>query len=311
MLIKWRYVIAVLVVAIGVPGGYFAWWLGSPLLFDETVDEEFPFAAAGVLPEGTSLEDAEKAISDVAAIDLTVSEDMPDMSGLKIDPTPDPDGDPEPVLEIPDLDITATSASEEQSERTDTGGTPTPTPASLTPDPDAFPATPEPVSENATPTPSPPDTDTVPPTPTPSAQTPEAAKPEATPTLFPRTPLPEEEAVAIVLGLGSFRDADRFHQGSGTATVYRGPDGSLLLRLEDFRVTNGPDLHVYISPHADPTTSGQVKTEGHLDLGGLKGNVGNQNYFLPEDFDLGLLGSVVIYCQPFNIIFAVAPLTDV
>jgi hypothetical protein len=99
-----------------------------------------------------------------------------------------------------------------------------------------------------------------------------------------------------VLSLGSFRDADRFHQGSGTATVYRGPDGSLLLSRGDFCVTNGPDLHGYVSPHADPTTSGQVKTDGHLDLGGLKGNVGNQNYFLSEDFDLEPLGSLVIYC---------------
>ena len=43
-MIKKRYLIAALVAAMGVPGSYFAWWLGSPLLFDTTVDEEFPFA---------------------------------------------------------------------------------------------------------------------------------------------------------------------------------------------------------------------------------------------------------------------------
>jgi hypothetical protein len=298
MPIKWRYVIAVLVVAVGVPGGYLAWWLGSPLLFDDAVDEEFPFAVNAVLPKGTSFQDAEKAISDAAATDLAVSEDMPDLFGLGALPTPDPNADPNPVLEIPDLALTATTtpAPDEPLELSEAGGTPTPTPASLTPDTDALPETPEPVNENATPTPSPPVPDFVPATPTPSALTPEAANPEA-------------GAVAVALRLGSFRDADRFHQGSGTATIYRGPDGSLLLRLEDFRVTNGPDLHVYVSPHADPTNSGQVKTDGYLDLSGLKGNVGNQNYFLPEDFDVTLLGAVVIYCQPFNIIFAVAPLS--
>ena len=95
-----------------------------------------------------------------------------------------------------------------------------------------------------------------------------------------------------------------------TAPVYRGPDGSLLLRLENFTVTNGPDLHVYVTPHENPGNSNEVKTDGYLDLGELKGNVGNQNYFLPDDFDVRLLGAVVIYCQPFNINFAVAPLTN-
>ena len=296
MRVQWRYVIAILVVAIGVPGGYFAWWLGSPLLFDKTVDEEFPFAVNAVLPEGMTIEQAEKEISEAAAADLSVSEDMPDLSGLGALPTPGPDGESERALEIPDLALTATMTPTpgDPQEMTEAGGTPTPTPASLTPDTEALPATPEPVSENSTPTPSPP------PTPTPA---------EPTPTQFPPTPVPIPEDVAVALSAGSFRNADRFHQGSGTATVYRGPDGSLLLRLEDFRVTNGPDLHVYVSPHPDPMTSGEVKTDGHLDLGSLKGNVGNQNYFLPEDFDIGLLGAIVIYCQPFNIIFAVAPLS--
>jgi hypothetical protein len=302
---KWRYVIAALVVAIGVPGGYFAWWLGSPLLFDDTVDEAFPFA---------------------------------------VQPTPSPDGDPNgdsgTLLEIPDLALTATGSESAAFELgPDTPGDPddiavvkegtgtaTPTPASLTPDPeDVFVVkegtpTPAPVSDDATPTPSPPGSDATatptprvptPSTPTPLPAIPDDSAPDPTPTLFPGTPVPEQEAesVTVALSTGEFADADNFHKGSGTATVYRGPDGSLLLRLEDFTVTNGPDLHVYVTPHLNPGNSSQVKADGHLDLGELKGNVGNQNYFLPDDFDLGLLGAVVIYCQPFNIIFSVAPLT--
>ena len=127
--------------------------------------------------------------------------------------------------------------------------------------------------------------------------------------MFPGTPVPAEEAAASSLAVGIFADADNSHKGSGTATVYRGPDGSLLLRLENFTVTNGPDLHVYVTPHKNPGNAAPVKASGHLDLGGLNGNVGNQNYFLPDDFDITLLGAVVIYCQPFNIIFSVAPLT--
>jgi len=45
-----------------------------------------------------------------------------------------------------------------------------------------------------------------------------------------------------------------------------------------------------------------------LDLGSLKGNVGNQNYEIPADADVNALFSVVIYCSPFHVVFSVAPL---
>ena len=51
-----------------------------------------------------------------------------------------------------------------------------------------------------------------------------------------------------IISTGDFSDADEFHQGSGTATIYELEDGSHVLRLEDFEVTNGPDLHVLLVP---------------------------------------------------------------
>ena len=113
---------------------------------------------------------------------------------------------------------------------------------------------------------------------------------------------------ATVLKEGSFRDADSFHKGGGRATIYRGPDGSHLLRLEDFNVTNGPDLHIILTPEPDPQSREGVHAAGYVDLGSLKGNVGNQNYALPDDVSINALGSVVIYCAPFHVIFSVAPL---
>ena len=112
------------------------------------------------------------------------------------------------------------------------------------------------------------------------------------------------------LKVGEFMDADRIHRGSGTATIYRGPDGSLLLRLENFSVTNGPGLHVYLSPHSNPNRGGQVRTAGYVDLGELKGNRGNQNYPIPAGVDIGIQQSVVIYCVPFSVVFSVAMLED-
>lgn len=112
----------------------------------------------------------------------------------------------------------------------------------------------------------------------------------------------------VKLKTGSFQDADSFHKGSGQATIFRGPDGSRLLRLEDLSVTNGPDLHVILTPHPNPTSRGDVHTSGYIDLGKVKGNRGNQNYPVPDNVDIDSQGSVVIYCAPFHVIFSVASL---
>ena len=108
----------------------------------------------------------------------------------------------------------------------------------------------------------------------------------------------------VSLTSGDFRDADRFHKGSGTATIYRLEDDSHVLRLEDLNVTNGPDLHVLLM--VDP--EGGDKSQGYLDLGKLKGNIGNQNYPIPGDTVVSEYHAVMIYCQPFHVVFSTAPL---
>jgi len=60
-----------------------------------------------------------------------------------------------------------------------------------------------------------------------------------------------------ILKTGSFRDTDSVHRGSGMATIYEGPDGLRVLRLEDFESTNGPDLYVMHSPTANPQSRGR------------------------------------------------------
>ena len=117
-------------------------------------------------------------------------------------------------------------------------------------------------------------------------------------------------AAPVQVKVGSFTDADRFHKGSGSATIYRGSDGSHLLRFEDFSVTNGPALKVILSPHPNARNSAEVHLEGYVHLGDLKGNIGNQNYELPSDLDVSTIGSVIIYCEPFSVVFSVAPLRD-
>jgi hypothetical protein len=67
-------------------------------------------------------------------------------------------------------------------------------------------------------------------------------------------------------------------------------------------VNNGPDLRVYLVP-------GDGKDTGtHVDLGGLKGNKGNQQYGVPGSADLGKYKTVVIWCRAFSVAFARAHL---
>lgn len=116
-----------------------------------------------------------------------------------------------------------------------------------------------------------------------------------------------EESGPIALLSGHFADFDDSHRGSGTATIYQLEDGSHVLRLEDFEVTNGPDLHVLLVPTSEPDSREAI--DGYVDLGSLKGNIGDQNYEIPPDIDPGQFGSIVIYCQPFHVLFSTAPLS--
>ena len=118
--------------------------------------------------------------------------------------------------------------------------------------------------------------------------------------------MPAAEWVTAVSG--TFVGADSLHEGAGTAVILQQGDQSVL-RFEDFRVTNGPDLHVILSKSPDPLGSGELGDD-YLDLGSLKGNVGNQNYELPAGLDLSAYQSVVIYCQPFHVLFAAASLSS-
>ena len=120
----------------------------------------------------------------------------------------------------------------------------------------------------------------------------------------------DEPTGPVAVLTGEVIGADAFHQGTGTATIYRLEDGSHVLRLEDFEVTNGPDLHVILSPVASAEGRDDVMASGYVDLGSLKGNRGSQNYDIPADVDITSgEWTVVIYCVPFHVLFATAGLS--
>jgi hypothetical protein len=120
-------------------------------------------------------------------------------------------------------------------------------------------------------------------------------------------PMPEGDMAEMeILVQGAFYDIA--HEGMGTATIYRLADGTRVLRFENFEVLNGPELHVYLAPQDPVADTVGVELEGAIDLGQLKGNIGDQNYTLPDDLDLSQFSSVVIWCVPFRVPFNAAGL---
>gem|GEM_PF-266507 len=103
--------------------------------------------------------------------------------------------------------------------------------------------------------------------------------------------------------MGNFVDAgDGFHKVEGVAKVVNLADGKTFLRLENLKATNGPDLYVYLS-----TDKG---VSDFVNLGRLKGNIGNQNYEIPAGTDLAKYDTVLIWCKAFSTLFGSAKLSS-
>ena len=193
-----KLLFAGIAVVVAVPLLALAWWLGSPLFIDQSVDEDFPLAAMAVVPDTMSMADAEATMVAAADSERATDDVMVDAMGTLL-------------------------------------------------------------------------------------------APEA-------------------LRSGQFRDADSFHTGTGTATIWDLGNDERALRFEQFEVRNGPDLRVLLAVHPDPMGRSDVQDDGFVEIAALKGNIGNQNYDIPPDIDLSMYNSVVIFCWPFQVVFSVAPL---
>lgn len=119
--------------------------------------------------------------------------------------------------------------------------------------------------------------------------------------------LPEADTASKV-SQGEFKDADSVHKGSGKAQILRSAGGSHIVRFTNFKSTNGPDLKVYLVKATEIKKSDDVTNSEWISLGPLKGNIGDQNYTLPEDIDPAKFGAVVIWCEQFGVLFSSASL---
>ena len=108
----------------------------------------------------------------------------------------------------------------------------------------------------------------------------------------------ETVAVGPAMLSGSF--VSGAHETRGTARIVSAGGGSVLT-LTDFRTDAGPDLFVYAVP-----SGARDSVDGGVRLGGLKGNIGNQQYELPAGLELAPGTTIMIWCRAFSVAFGSA-----
>ena len=94
---------------------------------------------------------------------------------------------------------------------------------------------------------------------------------------------------------------DGIHNAEGTAKIVSLNDGSKILRFENFKSTNGPDLYVYLATDS--------KATDYVSLGPLKANIGNQNYQIPDGTDISKYNTALVWCKQFSVLFGHASLS--
>jgi hypothetical protein len=131
-------------------------------------------------------------------------------------------------------------------------------------------------------------------------------------TVAPTTTVPpppvDAQPEIITVSTGTF--VSRAHPGEGVATVLTDGSSQRFLRFEQFSTDNGPDLNVYLTVADADASDGEFDDE-FVDLGNLKGNIGDQNYEIPPEVDLDRFDTVVVWCVRFSVAFTAADLVPI
>ena len=147
------------------------------------------------------------------------------------------------------------------------------------------------------------------------------------PPLLPEAQEPPPLEAAVVVKSGAFgpvtlnEDAEEerdpppyggLFESSGEAIVYEFADESRLLRIEDLEVVNGVNLQVAISAFPDPLPGEPLppidRDTVTITLAPLQSPSGSQTYInvVPQENDIAIFNTVIIYDARYDIIFAVA-----
>lgn len=117
-------------------------------------------------------------------------------------------------------------------------------------------------------------------------------------TIVSQAEVVDPDSTAVLKFMGTL-NAKPGESGSGTANIYLESSVNTL-KFENFSITNGPDLKVYLSK-----TEG---TESIVNLGSLKSS-GIQSYTIPSGVVIADYKYVLIYCQQYKVLFSSAILS--
>lgn len=104
---------------------------------------------------------------------------------------------------------------------------------------------------------------------------------------------PDDQLVA-----DGFFAADPPRETGGVVKIYKNSYHHVL-RFEDFKVDNGPELIVYLSESNE-------NIDNHINLGALKAASGNFNYTFSVNTDLGVYKHVIVRSNQNSSIYCVA-----
>lgn len=148
-------------------------------------------------------------------------------------------------------------------------------------------------------------------------ETGQATDPGTAPALGAGTPTPGTQSPATsaapsaagagtVIATGDFQSQE--HPTTGTASLVKLPDGTLLIRLENLASTDGPDVKIWLSELDAGGDWFKYRGGRYLDLGLVKATHGNHNYVIPAGSDVSGLDTVVLWCDRFSVAFGSAAL---
>lgn len=120
-------------------------------------------------------------------------------------------------------------------------------------------------------------------------------------------PVPED---AQAIFEGTFGQIDAVHSAKGTVTLYRLVDDRVLIRFEEFEVTNAPGLSVFLSRSEGPTADQEAEfiISEEYKVGELRGSLGAQQFIIPRELPLDRYQSVVLISEPLQVIYSFARL---
>jgi hypothetical protein len=115
------------------------------------------------------------------------------------------------------------------------------------------------------------------------------------PAAAPATPaVPAAPAAPVRVSTGRLEGLG--HDASGSVSLVRNPDGSLVVRLENFSIEGVPDPRVYLAPGVD------VQQAGGVSLGRLQANRGQVfDYAVPAGTDAGTGWTFLVWCRAFSV----------